>query len=66
MYYKGQERAIELHMTPETLAKLTFEAEFREMRLTELVATIILQVAEKDLFDRVLEDSRASHGGNDR
>ncbi len=64
MYYKGQQRAIELHMSPETLAKLTFEAEFREMRVTELVAKIILQVAEKDLFDQVLEGPRASYAGN--
>jgi hypothetical protein len=63
MNYKGQERMIELRLGAEMLKKVAFEAEFRDMRITELLVRTISQVAEKDLFGLVLEDqSSSSHG----
>jgi hypothetical protein len=56
MNYKGQERMIELSLGAEMLKKFVFEAEFRDMRITELLVRTISQVAEKDLFALVLED----------
>jgi len=60
MNYKGQDRMIELPLGAEMLKKIAFEAEFRDMRITELLVRTISQVAEKDLFGLVLEDQPSS------
>lgn len=60
MNYKGQERMIELPLSAEMLKKFVFEAEFRDMRITELLVRTVSQVAEKDLFTLVLEDQPPS------
>jgi hypothetical protein len=63
MNYKGQERMIEMPLGAEMLKKVAFEAEFRDMRITELLVRTISQVAEKDLFGLVLEDQPSSSHG---
>ncbi len=63
MNYKGQKRMIEMPLGAEMLKKVAFEAEFRDMRITELLVRIISQVAEKDLFGLVLEDQPSSSHG---
>jgi len=63
MNYKGQQRTIELPLSAEMLKKVAFEAEFRDMRITELLVRTISQVAERGLFGLVLDDqSSSSHG----
>jgi len=55
MQYKGTDRTIELPLKPDMVGRLAIEAEFRNMRIGELVAQLILAIAEKDLFQLVLE-----------
>jgi hypothetical protein len=63
MNYKGQERMIEMPLGAEMLRRIAFEAEFRDMRITELLVKTISQVAEKDLFGLVIEDQPSSSHG---
>jgi hypothetical protein len=48
--YKGRERTIELPLTMEATAQLAWEAEFRDMRIGEFIAEIIVAVVKQDLF----------------
>jgi hypothetical protein len=55
MHYKGKNRTIKLPLSADMLGRLAIEAEFRNMRIGELVAQLILRIAEKDLFKLVID-----------
>jgi hypothetical protein len=57
MRYKGEGRTTELPLDTDMVGRLAIEAEFRSMRIGELVARLILTIAERDLFQLVLEPS---------
>ena len=59
MLYKGSDQTIELPLKLEMIGRLFLEAEFRSMRIGELLARLILGIAEKDLFDLVLDSPLA-------
>jgi len=52
--YKGEERSTRLPLDQEMIRQLAMEAEFRGMRIGELVTALILAITEKDLFRQVL------------
>jgi hypothetical protein len=52
--HRGEERETELTTDPDVLGRLALEAEFRNVRLPELIARIIVGIVEKDLFQKVL------------
>ena len=52
--YKGDELTAELRLTHEIIGQFAIEAEFRGMKLAELIARTIESVAMKDQFDIVL------------
>ena len=59
MLYKGNDQTIESPVSLEMVGRLFLEAECRSMRIGELLVRLILGIAEKDLFQLVL-DSRLS------
>jgi len=60
MQYKDNDQTIELPLNLEMVGRLFLEAEFRNKRIGELLARLILGIAEKDLFQLVLESQRPS------
>ena len=60
MEYKGEERSTKLPLDVEMIRKLAIEAEFRGMRLGELVAKLILGIARKDLFELALAPEQST------
>jgi hypothetical protein len=54
MKYRGEERSTDLPLDVEMIRQLAIEAEFRGMRLGELVAKLILGITRKDLFELAL------------
>jgi hypothetical protein len=56
--YKGEERETELTPGHDVLGRLALEAEFRGIKLLELIERIIVGTVEKDLFQEVLERRR--------
>jgi hypothetical protein len=61
MQYKGTDRTIELPLKPDMVGRLAIEAEFRNMKIGEFVAQLILTIVEKDLFQLVLEQAANGH-----
>ena len=59
MQYRGEERTSQLPLTQEMVRQLAFEAEFRNMRIGELVGELIVAMLKKDLFQSVLEHNRS-------
>jgi hypothetical protein len=57
MEYKGEERSTKLPLDEEMIRQLAMEAEFRGMRIGELVAALILGITRKDLFQLVLANA---------
>jgi hypothetical protein len=57
MEYKGEERSTRLPLDQEMIRQLALEAEFRGMRIGELVAALILAITRKDLFQLVLANA---------
>jgi hypothetical protein len=57
MEYKGEERSTRLPLDQEMIRQLAMEAEFRGMRMGELVAALILAITRKDLFELVLANA---------
>jgi len=53
--YKGEERMTELPLSHRMIAQLAIEAEFRNTTITELVATLIAEIAMNDKFSLVFE-----------
>jgi hypothetical protein len=54
MHYRGRERICEIVLTHEKLARLALEAEFRGVRMAELLTHVLGAVIEKNLFDSTL------------
>jgi hypothetical protein len=65
MEYKGEERLAELPLDLEMIRQLAIEAEFRGMRLGELVAKLILGITRKDLFELALASAPEQGTGVD-
>jgi len=65
MEYKGEERLTELPLDLEMIRQLAIEAEFRGMRLGELVAKLILGITRKDLFELALASAPEQGTGVD-
>jgi hypothetical protein len=57
MHYRGEDRTTDLPLSPEMVGRLAIEAEFRNVRIGELVAELIVGVVEKDMFQLVLARS---------
>jgi hypothetical protein len=55
MQYKGENRTFELPLSPDMIGRVAIEAEFRNTRIAELVAQLILGIVERDLFKLVLD-----------
>src|SRR5262245_56688296 len=55
MRYRGEERTTELPLTQTMIGELAFEAAFRNVTIGELIAQLIIAVANKDLLQTVLE-----------
>jgi hypothetical protein len=55
MQYRGENRTNELPLSPDMVGRLAIEAEFRNMRIGELVAQLIVGIAKKDLFTLALD-----------
>jgi len=62
MQYKGDERTIELPLTPDMITQLAFEAELRDMRIGELIGQLMVAMLKKDLFQAVLEQKKPANG----
>jgi hypothetical protein len=60
MEYKGEERSTELPLDQKMIKQLALEAEFRGMRLGELLVALILAITKKDLFQHVLKQHPSS------
>jgi hypothetical protein len=52
--YKGMERTAELPLTRDMIGQLAWEAEFRNMRIGELIAELIAAVVKKGLLPTVI------------
>jgi hypothetical protein len=57
MEYKGVECTAELVLTPDMIERLALEAEFRNLRIGELIRDLILSTVKNDLFDRCMAHS---------
>jgi hypothetical protein len=57
MEYKGVECTVELPLTPDMIEHLAVEAEFRNLRIGELIRDLILSTVKNDLFDRCMAHS---------
>jgi hypothetical protein len=55
LQYKDNDQTIELPLNLDMVGRLFLEAEFRNMRIGELLAQLILGVGERDLFQLVLD-----------
>jgi len=53
--YKGEERRTELPLTHQMIAQLAIESEFRNTTITELIATLVAEIAVNDKFNLVLD-----------
>ena len=52
MEYKGLECTTEIALTPDMIEHLVLEAEFRNLRIGELIRDLILSTIRNDLFNR--------------
>jgi hypothetical protein len=57
MKYKGEARTTQLPLTKDIIGRLAVEAEFRSVKMADLVAQLIVAITERDLFHRVLDGS---------
>ena len=55
MQYKDNDQTFELPLNLEMVGRLFLEAEFRNMRIGELLARLIVGIAKKDLVQLVLD-----------
>ena len=62
MQYRGEERTTELPLTQDMIARLAFEAAFRNVQIGELIGQLILAVLEQDLLQTVLERKEPDQG----
>ena len=52
--YKNKTVTAELGITAETIGRLAMEAEFRGTKMVALIAEMVVEIANKDLFEVVL------------
>ena len=55
MQYKDMERTTELPLSSDEVARLAWEAEFRDMSIGQFIGEIIAAMVTKDLFRVVLD-----------
>jgi hypothetical protein len=55
MKYKGEARTTELPLTDDIIGRLAVEAEFRSVKLADLVAQLLVAITNRDLFQCVLD-----------
>lgn len=58
LQYKGEVRTSELPLTQDVIAHLALEADFRNMRIGELIAKMIVAIAERDDLCQAVLQSR--------
>ena len=58
--YKDQEQTTELHLPQDIIATLAVEAEFRDMRIGEVIGTLIAATMEKDLLQLILDTEKGT------
>jgi hypothetical protein len=56
--YKDQEQTTELRLSQDVITKLAFEAEFRGMRIGELIGALVVATMEKDLSQLILDTEK--------
>ena len=54
MQYKGKKHTAKLPLAHDMIGQLAIEAEFREMKMVELIARAIESMVKEDQFDLVL------------
>ena len=59
--YKDQQQTTELRLPQDIIATLAFEAEFRDMRIGELIGTLIAATMEKDLLQLILDTEKGTN-----
>jgi hypothetical protein len=59
--YKDQEQTTELHLPQDIIATLAVEAEFRDMRIGEVIGTLIAATMEKDLLQLILDTEKGTN-----
>jgi hypothetical protein len=62
--YKGQEQTTELRLPQDIIATLALEAEFRDMRIGELMGALIVATMEKDLLQLILDTEKGYKPAN--
>ena len=55
MQYKGMERTTELPLSLDEVARLAWEAEFRDMSIGQFIGELIAAMVTKDLIRVVLD-----------
>ena len=58
--YNDQEQTTELHLPQDIIATLALEAEFRDMRIGELIGALIAATMEKDLLQLILDTEKGT------
>jgi hypothetical protein len=58
--YKGEERTTELPFTKSMISRLALEAEFRDMRICELVSELLMKTMKNDLLQGLLDPQKAA------
>jgi hypothetical protein len=58
--YKDQEQTTELRLPQDIIATLALEAEFRDMRIGELIGALIAATMEKDLLQLILDTEKGT------
>jgi hypothetical protein len=57
MKYRGHERTSELPLTQDMIRQLAFEAQFRNMSISELVGELLIAIMKRDIFQHVFEQN---------
>jgi hypothetical protein len=58
--YKDQEQTTELRLPQDIIATLAFEAEFRDMRIDELIGALIAATMQKGLLHLILDTEKGT------
>jgi hypothetical protein len=58
--YKGEERTTELPLTTSMISRLALEAEFRDMRICDLISELLMAAMKNDLFRPLLDPQKAA------
>jgi hypothetical protein len=58
--YKGEERTTELPLTKSMISRLALEAEFRDMRICDLVSELLMAAIRNDVLRPLLDPHKAA------